>query len=61
MIQALIPLGLRAVEEALQQEVLALAGPRYAHADGRPAIARWGSQAGSDGPPAFYPVLRRQS
>ncbi len=47
MIQALIPLGLRAVEEALQQEVLALAGPRYAHADGRPAIARWGAQAGA--------------
>ena len=32
MIQALIPLGLRAVEEALQQEVTALAGARYAHA-----------------------------
>ena len=47
MIQALIPLGLQAVEDVLQQEVLALAGPRYAHADGRPAIARWGSQAGS--------------
>lgn len=47
MIQALIPLGLHAVEEALQQEVLALTGPRYAHADGRPAIARWGSQVGS--------------
>jgi len=47
MIQALIPLGLQAVEDALQQEVLALAGPRYAHADGRPAIARWGAQAGS--------------
>ncbi|WP_353269187.1 transposase [Gemmatimonas sp.] len=47
MIHALIPLGLQAVEDALQQEVLALAGPRYAHADGRPAIARWGSQAGS--------------
>ncbi len=29
------------------QEVRALAGPRCAHADGRPAIARWGSQAGS--------------
>ena len=28
MIQALIPLGLRAVEEALQAEVTALAGPR---------------------------------
>ncbi len=47
MIQALIPLGLQAVEDALQQEVLALAGPRYAHADGRAAMARWGSQAGS--------------
>ena len=29
MIQTLIPLGLGAVEETLQQEVLALAGPRY--------------------------------
>ena len=47
MIQALIPLGLQAVEDALPQEVLALAGLRYAHADGRPAIARWGAQAGS--------------
>lgn len=47
MIQALIPLGLRAVEEALQQEVLALAGTRYAQADGHPGIARWGRQAGS--------------
>jgi len=47
MIQALIPLGLRAVEEALQQEVAALAGARYAHADGRPGVVRWGAQAGS--------------
>ncbi len=47
MIQALIPLGLKAVEEALQQEVAALAGARYAHADGQVGIARWGSQAGS--------------
>ena len=47
MIQALIPLGLKAVEEALQQEVAALAGARYAHADGHVGIARWGSQAGS--------------
>ncbi len=29
MIQALIPLGLKAVEEALVREVTALAGPRY--------------------------------
>ncbi len=42
LIQALIPLGLRAVEDALQQEVLALASARYAYADGRAGIARWG-------------------
>ncbi len=47
MIQALIPLGLQAVEEVLQQEVMALAGARYAHADGRPGVVRWGAQAGS--------------
>ena len=35
MIQALIPLGLRAVEEALVAEVQALAGRRYARDDGR--------------------------
>jgi hypothetical protein len=47
LIQALLPLGRQAVENALQQEVLALAGARYAHADGRPGIARWGRQRGS--------------
>jgi putative transposase len=47
LIQALIPLGLQAVEDALQHEVLALAGARYAHADGHPGIARWGRQRGS--------------
>jgi transposase-like protein len=47
MIHALIPLGLKAVEEALQQEVAALAGARYARGDGHSGIARWGSQAGS--------------
>lgn len=47
MIQALIPLGLRAVEEALRAEVTALAGPRYAHDDAHPDVARWGRQAGS--------------
>jgi putative transposase len=45
MIQALIPLGLRAVEEALQAEVAALAGARYAR-DGSDAV-RWGKQRGS--------------
>jgi len=47
MIQALIPLGLKAVEQALQQEVTALAGARYAHDDARPELVRWGTQAGS--------------
>lgn len=47
LIQALIPLGLQAVEDALQQEVLALAGARYARADGQAGVARWGRQRGS--------------
>ena len=47
MLQALIPLGLLAVEAALQAEVTALAGARYAHADGHAGVARWGSQPGS--------------
>jgi putative transposase len=47
LIQTLIPLGLKAVEEALVQEVTALAGPRYAHDDAHPHLARWGSQPGS--------------
>jgi transposase-like protein len=47
MIQALIPLGLKAVEDALQAEVLALAGARYRHHDGAPGVVRWGTQAGS--------------
>lgn len=47
MIQALIPLGLRAVEDALQQEVAVLAGARYAHGDGQPDLVRWGKQPGS--------------
>jgi hypothetical protein len=41
MIQALIPLGLRAVEDALQQEVTRLAGVRYAHHDDHPELVRW--------------------
>ena len=47
MIQALIPLGLKAVEQALAQEVTALAGARYAHDDATPEIVRWGTQPGS--------------
>jgi transposase-like protein len=47
MIQALIPLGLKAVEDALLAEVCALAGRRYARRDARPEIVRWGAQRGS--------------
>ena len=47
LIQALIPLGLRAAEERLRAEVQALAGARYARDDGRPGVVRWGHQAGS--------------
>ena len=47
LIQALIPLGLRAVEEALQREVELPAGPRYARGDGAPDRVRWGRQRGS--------------
>jgi transposase-like protein len=47
MIQELIPLGLKAVGEALSQEVTSLAGPRYGRGDGEPAVVRWGQQPGS--------------
>lgn len=44
MIQTLIPIGLGAVEETLQEEVLALAGPRYNRSS---KIGRHGSNSGS--------------
>ncbi len=47
VIQALIPLGLKAVEEALQQEVEALAGLRYARGGGHPGHVRWSRERGS--------------
>lgn len=47
LIQELIPLGLKAVQEALTQEVTALAGARYARDDAHPAVVRWGKQRGS--------------
>jgi len=47
LIQTLIPLGLGAVEELLQQEVVLLAGPRYARQDGAPHRVRWGQQRGA--------------
>jgi len=47
MIQALIPLGLKAVEDALLGEVERLAGPRYGRGDAHPAVVRWDAQRGS--------------
>lgn len=41
MIQALIPLGLKAVVEVLLGEVQALAGPRYSRDDGELACCRF--------------------
>ena len=47
LIQALIPLGLHAVGEALEAEVVALAGARYRRTGGRPGVVRWEQQPGS--------------
>ena len=47
LIQALIPIGLEAVNDLLQQEVCQLAGERYSREGGVPGYARWGSQRGS--------------
>jgi transposase-like protein len=47
VIEALIPLGLQAVGDVLQQEVQRLAGPRYVRDDGAPHLVRWGQQRGA--------------
>ena len=47
MIQALLPLGLKAVNEVLQEEVTQLAGARYSRQGGLAGYARWGGQQGS--------------
>ncbi len=47
LIQALIPHGLKAVAEALKDEVIALAGERYRRRGGRPGVVRWSRQRGS--------------
>ena len=44
LIQMLIPLGLNAVSDALQQEMAALAGVKYSRSG---ATSRWGEQPGS--------------
>jgi transposase-like protein len=47
LIQALIPLGLAAVAEALQSEVAQLAGARYGRKGSQTPYRRWGQQPGS--------------
>ena len=47
MIQALIPLGLQAVEEELQAAVAQLAGPRYQRGPDDRRYYRWGAERGS--------------
>ena len=47
LIQALIPLGLKAVGEALEAEVIALAGEWYRRTGGQPGLVRWSRQQGS--------------
>ena len=47
MIQAMIPLGLRAAEDALLRELQTLAGPRYSRGEGEPDLPRWCAQRGS--------------
>ncbi len=45
LIQALIPIGLEAVSDLLQQEVVSLVGARYSRGEGD--YGRWGGQPGS--------------
>ncbi len=47
MIQALIPIGLMAVAEQLEEEVKQLTVERYSRQGGLPGHHRWGSQPGS--------------
>jgi len=47
LLQALIPLGLEAARALFEEEVAALAGPRYARDDGVAHRVRWGRQRGS--------------
>lgn len=47
LIQTLIPIAMERVEELLQDEVVRLAGRRYAHDDQNRDYKRWGKQRGS--------------
>lgn len=46
-LQTLIPLGLEAARTLMEEEVAALAGPRYARHGGAAHRVRWGRQRGS--------------
>lgn len=46
LIQALIPLGLKAVGDLLNQEVEKLAGPKHSRLGGEPGHYQWGSERG---------------
>jgi len=66
LIQALIPLGLQAVAEALEEEVVALAGERYRRVGGQPGVVRWSHPRGAvyladQKLPITYPRLRNLS
>ena len=45
LIQMLIPLGLKAIEDILQEEITSLVGGRYSREDN--SLQRWGSNPGS--------------
>ena len=47
LIQAPIPLGLQAVQDLLEGEVLRLAGARHQRTGRQPGLVRWGQQRGS--------------
>jgi putative transposase len=47
LLQAVIPLGFEAARALIEEEVTAVAGPRYARHDGAPHRVRWGRQQGS--------------
>lgn len=46
-IQSLVPLGLEAFVEEVEQELDELTGPRYQRTGGQDGLARWGRQPGS--------------
>jgi len=47
LIQELIPIGLMAVNDILQNEVTQIAGPRYNRIKEKQDVVRWGAQQGS--------------